>query len=334
MLKNLLFLIVLLFSACTAADLPDEYSVPLSVDTNSLTFDAEGGEQSFTVTASDQIYIVRGEAWITCRKGTRSESYQTVVTISVEKNTGEYARKSNVSVVAGEKTHYVEISQAGQSGDDPGNVPENEPTMMVALSFDDGPNDHTTAQVLDILEEYGVPASFFVIGQNINDQTAVQMVRAISLGCEIQNHSFSHSYMSKLTDEQFIDEIQRTDDLVEKYTSTRPTLFRPPYIDHNAAMHNAIDHTFISGVDCRDWEAGQSATARYNDLMKKVKDGDIILLHDFYGNDNTVEALRMIIPELKERGYKMVTVSELFRLKGIAPTAHSGYIYTNVMQGV
>ena len=206
------------------------------------------------------------------------------------------------------------------------------PAKYVALSFDDGPNGTTTVQMLDILEEFEVPASFFVIGQNINDSTARQMTRAIELGCEIQNHSYSHSFMSRLSAEDVKEEIRRTDALIEKYTGTRPWLFRPPYIDHNASMHESIGHTFISGVGCRDWEADHSAQARYEERIPKVQDGDIILLHDFPGNDNTVTALRQIIPELKKQGFTFVTVSQLFEKKGITPDPNSGYIYTNVMQ--
>jgi peptidoglycan/xylan/chitin deacetylase (PgdA/CDA1 family) len=97
-------------------------------------------------------------------------------------------------------------------------------------------------------------------------------------------------------------------------------------------MHESIGHTFISGVGCRDWEADHAAQARYEELIPKVQDGDIILLHDFIGNDNTVTALRQIIPELKKQGFTFVTVSQLFEKKGITPEPNSGYIYTNVMQ--
>lgn len=335
MLRKYLVLIAILFVACAPAQLPEKDSVSLATDTDLLKFDAVGGEQSFTVSSSEPIYLVRGDSWISCRKGEKSSDHMTLVTVTVTQNTYAASRQSKVSVVAGNETINVEIKQAGQSGnmDSDDDADTDDPSAMyVALSFDDGPNNHTTAQMLDILEEYNVVASFFVIGQYINDSTAGQMKRAVSLGCEIQNHSFTHSHMTQMSVEKVIDELNRTDDLVEKYTSTRPTLFRPPYIDHNTAMHNAIDHTFISGIGCQDWDAGQSATARYNEVMNKVQDGDIILLHDFYGNDNTVEALPMIITELKKRGYNLVTVSELFEKKGISPSAHSGYLYTNVMQ--
>lgn len=331
MLKNIAIIVCLLIASCNSKS-DENHSVRLSTDTESIAFEAEGGERSFTASASDQLIVIRGESWISVRKGSTDDNHITSVTVTAEPNMSAQARTTWISVEAGGVKLFIDVTQAGtgsgngESGQDP------DPTMYVALSFDDGPNNHTTAQVLDLLEEHSVPASFFVIGQNINDETAKQMTRAISLGCEIQNHSFSHSYMTRLSTEQFVDELKRTDDLVEKYTSTRPTMFRPPYIDHNASMHEAVDHVFINGAGCQDWDASVSAQARYDDLMGKVKDGDIILLHDFYGNDNTVEALKMIIPELKKRGYALVTVSELFKIKGITPTARSGYIYSNVLQ--
>ena len=214
----------------------------------------------------------------------------------------------------------------------PAQEAEEAPAKLIALTFDDGPNDITTPKVLDILEEHKIPASFFVIGQFINDETAKQMTRAISLGCEIQNHSFTHGFMTQMSKEQIEEEIRKTDEIIEKYTGTRPWMFRPPFIDVNPAMHETIGHTFICGVGCFDWEPQRSAQERYDILMASVKDGDIVLLHDLMGNDNTVEALRMIIPELKKRGYTLVTVSELYEKKGIKPAAHNGILYSNVLQ--
>ena len=158
------------------------------------------------------------------------------------------------------------------------------------------------------------------------------MTRAISLGCEIQNHSFTHGFMTKMSKEQIEEEIRKTDEIIEKYTGTRPWMFRPPFIDVNPAMHEVIGHTFICGVGCFDWEPQRSAQERYDILMAAAKDGDILLLHDMTGNDDTVEALRMFIPEMKKRGYRFVTVSELFNRKGISPSPHNGILYSNVLQ--
>ena len=201
----------------------------------------------------------------------------------------------------------------------------------IALSFDDGPNTKTTPKVLDVLEENGVKASFFVIGQNIDKASAKVMTRAYELGCDIENHSYTHSSMSKLSAAEIEDEITRTSELIEKYTGEAPRFFRPPYIDHNELMHNTIDLTFICGYSCEDYNAEVSAQTRAERILENVKDGDILLLHDFEGNDATVEALKTVIPELKKRGFQFVTVPELFDdVRGATPKAHNGQIYTNV----
>ena len=199
----------------------------------------------------------------------------------------------------------------------------------VALSFDDGPNTVTTPKVLDLLERHGVKASFFVIGQNIEGENIPVMQRAARMGCDIENHSYTHSFMSRMDAGQLRDEIDRTSDLVERYTGRRPTLFRPPYIDHNKLMHDTIDLTFICGLGSNDWEDSTSVETRARLILDNVRDGDLLLLHDFAGNDKTVEALEYVIPELKRRGFTFVTVPELFEIRGAVPSAHNGRIYTN-----
>ncbi len=206
-----------------------------------------------------------------------------------------------------------------------------EPEKLIALSFDDGSNLVTTPTVLDVLEENGVKASFFLIGQNINDESAVMIERETALGCDIENHSFSHSYMTNLTEDQVRDEIAQTSALIKKYVGVEPKFFRPPYINHNDLMHQCIDLTFICGQGCQDWEADVTAEQRAQDVIANAADGQIVLLHDFEGNDNTVEALKTIIPELKAQGFRFVTVPELFEAKGIALEPNNGKIYTNVL---
>ena len=202
---------------------------------------------------------------------------------------------------------------------------------LIALSFDDGPNLVTTPQVLDVLAENGISASFFVEGQYINDTTAAMMLRAVDLGCDIENHSWSHQPMSTLSDEEINTEIYNTSALVEKYTGRAPRFFRPPYIDHNKLMHSLIGLTFICGQGCDDWVPEVTAQQRADSVIAHAADGQIVLLHDFEGNTNTVEALKTIIPELKARGFRFVTVPELFEAKGVALEPNNGKIYTNVL---
>jgi len=190
---------------------------------------------------------------------------------------------------------------------------------LVALTFDDGPNTTTTPLILDILEREGVVATFFLIGSNINDSVKPVMQRQVSLGCELANHSWSHSDMSNMSYYQIQQEITNTNNKIYQMVGVTPKFFRPPYISVSNTMYEAIDLPFIGGLTCNDWDNSTSAEQRASIVLNNVRDGDIVLLHDFDGNYNTVQALGTIIQGLKDRGYAFVTVSQLFELKGINP---------------
>lgn len=202
----------------------------------------------------------------------------------------------------------------------------------IALTFDDGPNTTTTVQVLDLLRKYDITASFFLVGNNINDATADVVKRAYAMGCEINNHSRSHPNMTEMTVDEIITEFTYTDDKIFEVIGKRSKFFRPPYIAVNDVMLNSIDAPFIAGIGCNDWEDSVTAEMRKERILKQIKDGDIILLHDAEGNTQTVEALNTLIPELKAQGYVFVTVSELFNIKGIEISPDNKKIYTNVLQ--
>lgn len=207
---------------------------------------------------------------------------------------------------------------------------------IIALTFDDGPNTVTTTQVLDIIEKHGVPASFFVCGDNITPESAEVMKHAVTLGCEIHNHSRTHSDMTGMSPEEIRAEIDFTSDKIEEVVGIRPRFFRPPYIAVNEKMHEVVDLTFICGLGAEDWLEEVSAEERYNRIISQAADGLVILLHDGVielphetkGNDKTVEAVDMIVPELKKQGYKFVTVSKLFEIKNAVPKR--GEMYTIV----
>lgn len=203
----------------------------------------------------------------------------------------------------------------------------------IAITFDDGPNATTTMEVLDILEKYQVRASFFLIGTNINDESAKSVKRAFDLGCDIENHSKTHSYMDKMTADEIKDEVAYVNDKVKEITGTTPKFFRPPYIAVNDTMYENIDMTFISGNGCNDWEDSVSADYRAKYLEKKAKDGVIFLLHDAEGNSQTVEALDKAIPILLEKGFQFATISELFELKGVEISGTDTNIYSELIAG-
>jgi len=186
---------------------------------------------------------------------------------------------------------------------------------MIALTFDDGPTS-TTTQVLDILDKYNVKATFFLIGNQINDSTKSILQRQSNSGHELANHSYTHSDMKNMSWSAIQNEINQTNNLIKQYTGQTPKFFRPPYISVSNTMYSAIDMAFIQGSMHNDWENSVSASQRANSVLQSAKDGDIILLHDFYGNNNTVQALPTIIEGLKNQGYQFVTLSQLFQYKG------------------
>ncbi|MGN1411073.1 MAG: polysaccharide deacetylase family protein [Oscillospiraceae bacterium] len=200
--------------------------------------------------------------------------------------------------------------------------------MLVALTFDDGPNTITTIQILDVLRKYNIVASFFVCGKNITDDTKNVIKSAYDMGCEIDNHSYSHSVMTNLTNDEILTEIQETSKLVETITGTPTEFFRPPYIAFDDNMYNLIDLPFIQGYGANDWEDTVSIEDRYSKILEQVCDGCIILLHDMLGNIKTVQTIDILIPKLLNLGYQFVTVSELFRFKNVKP--QKNIIYSKV----
>ena len=201
----------------------------------------------------------------------------------------------------------------------------------ISLTFDDGPNlgdDHTMNDMLDLLEKNDVVGSFFLIGNKINDKNAKVIKRAFDMGCDIENHSWTHPAMPELTKEEMIEEYEKCDQAIIKITGKKPEFFRPPFIAVNDLMHQVIPTPFIQGHGCKDWELDVSAEERIKMLEEGTKDGVLYLLHVMEGNINTLKALEYLIPKLKKDGYTFVTVPEMFRIKGISFQGHTGKLYT------
>ena len=123
---------------------------------------------------------------------------------------------------------------------------------LIALTFDDGPNIHTTPQVLDLLEEYNAHASFFLIGDRISEENAYVVQRAYEMGCEINSHSRTHSDMTELSAEEIRAEMAFTADAVYEIIGESPKFFRPPYLNVNQTMYDNIDIPFITGFSSSD----------------------------------------------------------------------------------
>ena len=119
--------------------------------------------------------------------------------------------------------------------------------MRIALTFDDGPNTSITPQVLDILEEHGIVGTFFLIAGNITPESAEMVRRAQRMGCDIENHSVTHGFMDKMTEEQIREEVAECSRRITEITGREPVYFRPPFIALNQTMFDCIDLTFICG---------------------------------------------------------------------------------------
>ncbi len=199
----------------------------------------------------------------------------------------------------------------------------------ITLSFDDGPTSDIMSDMLDVLERHGVTASFFLVGNKFDASTEAVVRRADAMGCDIQNHSFTHSDMSKMDVETIRDEYEKTDALIEKYTGKKAEFFRPPYISIGGNMYRAIKVPFICGQGCEDWLPEVTAEQRIERILNSAEDGQIVLLHVMEGNGATVQAVDAVIPELKRRGYEFVNLPELFRIKNVNPDVPSS-LWTTV----
>ena len=152
------------------------------------------------------------------------------------------------------------------------------------------------------------------------------------MGCGIENHSLTHGFMNQMTVEQIRAEVQACTDRIVEITGEAPKFFRPPFIAVSQEMYDNIDLTFICGAGCEDWVPTVSTQERIDRVLANAEDGQIVLLHDMMWNQNTADALKVIIPELKKRGFRFVTCAQLFEEKGVTPK--KGWLYSNALQTV
>lgn len=194
----------------------------------------------------------------------------------------------------------------------------NDEDKVVALTFDDGPDDVFTPQILDILKKYDVKATFFLVGENVSSNSDI-VKREFEEGHEIGNHTFTHINVAKKSYDEIYNEIIKTQEAIKEVIGVEPKLFRPPYRAISRNMCDIIKNKDMnivlwSNLDPRDW-SNPGVYYIVNTIETKVKNGNIILLHDYNNLRNsrsqTIQALESVIPFLKEKGYKFVTVSEL-----------------------
>ncbi|NBD25587.1 polysaccharide deacetylase family protein [Paenibacillus glycinis] len=190
---------------------------------------------------------------------------------------------------------------------------------LVALTFDDGPDNRYTPAILDILKAKHIHATFFTVGLQVKRYGAV-MKRIVDEGSEIGNHTYAHKDLSKLDSNPIMNQIKWTDTLIQKQAGYVPRLVRAPYgasspLLKRIVADNKRELVFWT-VDTKDWE-GSTVTAMRANVNKNTHPGGIILMHSFGSKHiaNTVQLLPLIIKDLEAKGYSFVTVGELLDAK-------------------
>lgn len=184
----------------------------------------------------------------------------------------------------------------------------------VALSFDDGPG-YYTPQILDVLKDNNIKATFFVIGQNI-DSNIDFLKRAYKEGHEIGNHTFTHPDLSSLSYDAQMDEIKKTNDKIKSIIPEANIKFlRPPYGNYNEDTKNILNQLGLKlmlwNVDTRDW-SGKSSNEIVSGALENLQDGAIILMHDGVANSGeTAKALPEIIRQIKNQNFSLVKISQI-----------------------
>lgn len=203
-----------------------------------------------------------------------------------------------------------------------------EAPKLIAFTFDDGPSAQTE-RLLDGLEERGAVATFFMCGKNGGHGLYLHSAlveRMLAIGCEPGNHSNSHAQFTTLSAAQIRNEISAVEAYLYKRAGAEYTeVVRIPYGDNSAAIRANVDRPMIRwSVDPLDWKYHNANTV-YKNIMDRAYDGAIILLHDLYAT--SVDAALRAIDSLREQGYEFVTVSELFRRRGIE--LENGQVYSH-----
>ncbi len=194
---------------------------------------------------------------------------------------------------------------------------------MVALTFDDGPQPSVGNRIMDCLAQYGGKATFFMVGDRVAARKA-EVQRMVAEGHEVANHTMNHKYLQKLGAAEIQAQVTKCNDAIEAACGVRPKIMRLPGGNYNAAVLANTHMPMIQwNIDTLDWKT-KNASKTVDAVLNHVKDGDIILMHEL--DSQSGDAALQIIPELTNRGYQLVTVSEMAAAKG--HTLQAGALYS------
>lgn len=243
-----------------------------------------------------------------------------------DKSTTFYIRENeklkNLEIVNNELTEAAKISLNLDESYHKEHTIQKE-AKLVAFTFDDGPSKYTL-DIANILEEYNASATFFEVGYNIKAHP--EITKELSeRGFEIANHTTDHSKLTKLTEAKYLSKINDNNAIFKELTGKDMPYLRPPYGSYNDKIKAKAGVPIVTwSLDTRDWES-RNKDKVIEMVMNNIKEGDIILFHDLY--ESTRDAVKELMPLLKEQGYQAVSVGELFKSKGITLEAGTSYRY-------
>ena len=268
-----------------------------------------------TVNGSKYYFGKSGKAYVGKRKVGKATYY---FAVNGKRKTGwrtingkkYYFSPKNGKMVTGKKTisHYLcYFSEKGVL------LRKNDKNKkMVALTYDDGPSIYTP-RILKTLKENNSVATFFVVGNRV-PMYSDTVKKAYDMGCEIGNHTYEHKSLPNLSETEVKRQISKTNKEVKKAIGEKPVIMRPTGGATNTNIKKWVGMpSIIWSVDTLDWKTRNADSTR-RAVLNRVKDGDIVLMHDLYSA--TATASETIIPELVRRGYQLVTVSELAECRG------------------
>lgn len=268
-----------------------------------------------TVNGSKYYFGKSGKAYVGKRKVGKATYY---FAVNGKRKTGwrtingkkYYFSPKNGKMVTGKKTISHYLCYFSEKGVLLRKIDKNK--KMVALTYDDGPSIYTP-RILKTLKENNSVATFFVVGNRV-PMYSDTVKKAYDMGCEIGNHTYEHKSLPNLSETEVKRQISKTNKEVKKAIGEKPVIMRPTGGATNTNIKKWVGMpSIIWSVDTLDWKTRNADSTRCA-VLNRVKDGDIVLMHDLYSA--TATASETIIPELVRRGYQLVTVSELAECRG------------------
>ncbi|MBQ4534782.1 MAG: polysaccharide deacetylase family protein, partial [Ruminococcus sp.] len=287
-----------------------------------LQYNLNGEESYATIaeaTASDKTWTKLENTEYTIPEG----ATDLLVYVELAESTGDYylddfqaaasGTSSKVTTGGGKVGDISAPVQTPSTGD--GKVDPTKP--MIAISFDDGTNPYGK-RIIDALAKEGFSATFFYVGNWINDESQVKY--AYTKGMEIANHTTSHPYLTKISASEIRNEYDQCAAKLKKIIGTEPSkLLRLPYLASNATVQSTLNDVplITCSIDTEDWNG-----ASKDQIVNKVKqamtngsgDGAIVLCHETY--ESTAAAIEELAPYIKAQGWQIVSISEMFEAKG------------------